>query len=602
MEKMNVLISTMNLKNKKEHDNLLKKMNVIDNSITINQVTDNSQELLFNDSTNKLLSFYEKGLSKSRNHAILNSNCDICIIGDDDLRYVKNYEKIIKEAYKKYPDADIIAFDVERNSKVRKIHSLKEGKVNSLQTLKIRSVQITFKRKSIVENNILFDERFGSGSGKYDSGEESIFLTDCMNKKLKIYYCKQKIGEVSDNNSSWYKGLDELFLVSKGAMFYRISKIFSLPLILQFAIRKYKLYKENYSFIKCLKLMLKGKEELKKILNDENKIKIFMVGDFKSNTGPANVNKNLKLYLPSNTLYSMASNQIIRVFELIIKLLLCDAICFCSFSKLNVFGIKLSKFLGKNTFYLMHGYVKFEQEIHDIINESKVKSERYILDNVERVFCVSSMFCDYMKQFDFKTKFDYVYNGINWDNITSKKGVQNKFQIMSIGGGKSIKNNLVVCEAINKINKNLDEKIKYIVVGDSCGKKNEFLKYDFVEYYDKLSHEECLSKMAESNLYIQNSKFETFGLAIIEALANGCSLLVSNKIGALGILETMECDVISNEDDVLEIASKIQYILKNNNNERIMKSIDKEKTSINIRAKELVNKIKTEVLSSYKGD
>ena len=118
--KTEILISTMNLKDEEDNKKLLKKMNINSNSLTINQITD-SKILVFdnNKSKNRLKSYKEKGLSKSRNKAIENAKGEICIIADDDVTYVNGYSKIIEDSYRKYKDADIIAFYVESTNKDR---------------------------------------------------------------------------------------------------------------------------------------------------------------------------------------------------------------------------------------------------------------------------------------------------------------------------------------------------------------------------------------------------------------------------------------------------------------------------------------------------
>ncbi len=45
--------------------------------------------------------------------AIDNAEETICVLADDDLEYLPNYRDIILKHFKLYPDADIIAFQVE---------------------------------------------------------------------------------------------------------------------------------------------------------------------------------------------------------------------------------------------------------------------------------------------------------------------------------------------------------------------------------------------------------------------------------------------------------------------------------------------------------
>lgn len=258
--KCEILISTMNLKN---NNNLISKMNINGNSLTINQVTmDNIELKNDNKSKNRLISVKDKGLSKSRNLAILNSNADICVIADDDLVYCNNYEKIITEAYTKIKDADIIAFRVN-NCKVN--NKYKNNKISFLESFKICSVQVTFKRNSIFNNKILFDERFGAGSKHFILGEENIFLTDCIKKGLKIYFVDETIATLSNGKSTWFLGYNRQYFMSKGACFYRINKLLSPLLIIQFAVRKNKIYKNEMDLFKSIKYMFDGIKNFKKI-------------------------------------------------------------------------------------------------------------------------------------------------------------------------------------------------------------------------------------------------------------------------------------------------------------------------------------------------
>lgn len=581
-----VLVATMNRKSK---DQLIKKMNIKGNALVINQVTKDEIELVNEkEAAQKIYSFREKGLSKSRNKAIQNASSDICVIADDDLTYLDNYEQIISEAYDKYKDADIIAFYVESKTEDRPTTMQKEGKVGFLNSMKISSFQITFKRASIIKKNISFDTNFGAGSGKYTMGEENIFLFDCLKKGLKIYFVPQTIATVKHEDSTWYNGFNKELLVSKGAMFYRMSNIFSDILILQFAVRKYKYYKNNMGFIQALRYMFKGRKQVR--------CRVFMIGDFINNTGPAIVNKNFRKCLPKNTLYSDSQNKLFRIIELFAKTLICDALCFCSFSKLNVIGIKLAKLVNKKTFYIMHGCIDLENRINGNVSEEYSQCEEFILNSINKVFCVSEQLKNEMSSKGYNTEFDYIYNGIDWDLIGSNNSKRREMQIMSTGGGIPLKNNLIVCEAIKKLNIEKKLKLKYILAGKGCGNEPQILAYDFVEYHESLPYEKCMEKMAESKIYIQNSEYETFGLAVIEALANGCDLLVSSRVGAIGIIKDInKGDIIYNPKDVDEIAAKIENIIEKSNNKRLLSSIDRESTDIKYRAYELLEKIGKEL-------
>lgn len=257
------LIAAMNLKDVNENENLIKNMNVKGKSITINQITKDGIDI-FSDinKENRIISFKEKGLSKSRNKAISNSIGDICIIADDDMIYEDNCEEIIKNSYDKYKDADIIAFYVESLNKERPLHKLNEGKLSFKDTLKLASVQITFKKESFIKKGLKFNEIFGAGA-RYNCGEENILLSDACKKGMNIYFVNEKIANVLNETSTWWSGIfDENYFKVKGACYYMIDKENYKKLIDDFATRKYDIYKNNFSRQQAIDFMLEGKNEL----------------------------------------------------------------------------------------------------------------------------------------------------------------------------------------------------------------------------------------------------------------------------------------------------------------------------------------------------
>lgn len=256
-----VMVSIMNQTSKKDVVQRLK----LKKCVIINQVT--KDICVQKDDTKleqKFLSFKEKGLSKSRNRALKTCTGDICIIADDDVIYVDDYERIIQNAYKKYKDADIIAFVVIEEREIDRNKIYKEGKVGYLKSMKLSSTNITFKRKSLIDNSIYFDEKFGAGS-LYPWGEENILLFDCLKKGLKIYYVPIKIADKRyTGETTWDSSNSVKHFNHQGIIFYRMTKKFYWILILQFVIRKTKIYKAEMTPFQVLFAMFDGVKEFKK--------------------------------------------------------------------------------------------------------------------------------------------------------------------------------------------------------------------------------------------------------------------------------------------------------------------------------------------------
>lgn len=339
-------------------------------------------------------------------------------------------------------------------------------------------------------------------------------------------------------------------------------------------------------------------------------MRIFFIGDFKKNTGPSIANQAIRkgLLKYKDMLFSDADHKVTRVLEMIGKTFISDGVCFCSPSKANIIGLRIAKIFRKKSFYVMHGYLTLENRINNdnISNEDilEINSyERYIFKKVDRVFCVSENFMKYMKEAEpeFKDKFEYNYNGLDLLKIkyvADKYSIQkNKQQIVSLGGGMKRKNNLAICKAIDKLNREKNMNLKYIVIGLPYTEKARICSYDFVTYYDELPHERVLKILAESYLYIQNSTFETFGLAVIEALVLKCNLLISNIVGSIGVINTIgKDDLIFDQENIEEIANKIEKIYAVENADRLFCGISNEKIEFEKAAESLMIKIKNRLV------
>jgi glycosyltransferase involved in cell wall biosynthesis len=151
---------------------------------------------------------------------------------------------------------------------------------------------------------------------------------------------------------------------------------------------------------------------------------------------------------------------------------------------------------------------------------------------------------------------------------------------ISVGGGTPIKNNIPVCEAIKRLNENDGMDLRFIIIGPPFGNGENLRSYTFVTYYELLPHSEVMEMMSESSLYIQNSIFDSFPNAVLEAIDCGCSILVSSNVGVAEVLPSItDGDIINDPNNVNEIADKIKKILECPNAERIREGIADEAMS-----------------------
>lgn len=256
---LELLISTMH---QNDHT-LLEKMKVSSNAVVVNQCDREGRETIdFNGHRVLWIDTTERGLSKSRNMAIANASADICMLSDDDMEYRSDYEATVLDAFDRL-DGDIISFQVCGIEKVFKKYSPVEQKVNFLQSMKIASVEIAFRREAFVKKNIRFDELIGAGT-EFLMGEENAMLVQCLKKGLHICYTPKEIADLHIGDSTWFKGFDEKFFMGKGAGFAAMRTPFTSLLIWQWAIRKRGLYAQSASVGKAIKGMQAGKKRYRK--------------------------------------------------------------------------------------------------------------------------------------------------------------------------------------------------------------------------------------------------------------------------------------------------------------------------------------------------
>ena len=325
------------------------------------------------------------------------------------------------------------------------------------------------------------------------------------------------------------------------------------------------------------------------------KNKIFLMGGIYRNTGPANVNRNL-ITADTSIWYQKSRNRLVRICETVIKILLSDTIVFSAYIRKSI--VHLANFLGKKTVYLMHGYVKFENEVNQLnVSEKILQEEDEVLRSVDLVLCVSETYMRWFHQnYPELTNIHFLHNGI--ERVPTVSGYISERMpdtIAVAGADRYIKNNDVVCEAVEKLPQlGILNPAVHVFGKITRGVKNIFEKYPHTIYRGLLCNENFLKELQKIQLFVVNSTVESFGLVVGEALSCGCSLLISENVGFSDLLKLTEADVIHDIHDTKEISEKIAYLLKHPNNERLVASIDWEhysKKNVALRLHEICDKL-----------
>lgn len=253
--RVQTLISAMNQTDEK----LIKKMNIQTDAILINQTNKfYNKNFTYKGKDIKMFSFDEKGVGLSRNTALMRADADISVFADEDLRYLDGYEAIIIQEFEKNPAADIILFNVPSTNIRRPTYTIpKRSRVRWFNSQRYGAVKIAGKTEKIKRANVYFSLLFGGGA-KYNAGEDSLFIAECLRKGLKIYTSPEVIGYVSQEDSSWFEGYNDKYFYDKGIFFSALSRKTSWIMCLQFILRKKSMFQEKISLRKAFLLMIKG--------------------------------------------------------------------------------------------------------------------------------------------------------------------------------------------------------------------------------------------------------------------------------------------------------------------------------------------------------
>ncbi len=313
-------------------------------------------------------------------------------------------------------------------------------------------------------------------------------------------------------------------------------------------------------------------------------MKILLIGDYKTNQGPSNVNREILANCDGKIDFIKSNNKVVKKIEIFKKILANDVIIFSSFGPYHNIYLKFCKMLHKKTVYLMHGYCKYDNEINRLNLDKKIIDGEYkFLLNISFIVCVSKKFKEWMVQQlpEIETKLLYINPGVRIRHIKKERESeksQKEFIIALSGGNRIIKNNAEVCKAVET----LIEKGMNIIVnvyGQIYENNDDLGKFPFVNIKHQIKQKDFIYELQKTDLFIMNTEIESFGLSAAEALSSGCDILISKNCGILDIMKCSEKDLIANPHDINEIATKIKSFQEYSNNKQILESIVIDRSS-----------------------
>lgn len=254
--KLQTLVVTTNRK-----DLLLPaEMNIQTEALVGNQCGSNAiTEFDYNGHRIRYISTDTRGVGVNRNEILLRAEGDICVLADDDMTFLNGYDKTVQEWFEKLPDADMLIFNLEggkkrhKHKRVTRIHKGNYGRYGA--------ARLAFRLTPLKFSGVMFHTMFGGGC-EYSSGEDTLFLRECLRKGLKIYGVPATLAQIRDEESTWFRGYNDKYFFDKGVLYYvlnrRLCGIHSIIHCLRYS-QKYR----DYGIRKAIWQMMKGIESVK---------------------------------------------------------------------------------------------------------------------------------------------------------------------------------------------------------------------------------------------------------------------------------------------------------------------------------------------------
>lgn len=281
-------------------------------------------------------------------------------------------------------------------------------------------------------------------------------------------------------------------------------------------------------------------------------MKVLYIGDFISKNGPSIVDINLFNNLKKIGIKQEQINKKINI-KFLKEIYKNKVILISGVSFKGIISMLLGKLLKKNILFIMHGSLKIES------NFRKISIKRKLMEYLQlkfccEIICVSEDFSKKIKGLypKFSKKIIFINNGINLEK--KKKNYLKEKIILILGGGRKEKGVLNVIKAIHEIKK---LEFNVIVVGENCKDSEKIKKYKFVKYLNFLEHDNLMLLMEKAEIFIQNSIYESFGIAPLEAAVRNCKIILSKGVNSRILLKEDTYYCIKNNGDIEEIKKNI---------------------------------------------
>lgn len=209
-------------------------------------------------------------------------------------------------------------------------------------------------------------------------------------------------------------------------------------------------------------------------------------------------------------------------------------------------------------------------KIFNTVHNTRLYSKKLI--RYKKVFVISNAVRNYILRYGdagLKDKIVLIYNGINFETIEQKNifACNNHLKIVQIGRLEmNQKGQDVLIEALHIINKRKEVPFICEFIGDGedynylCGLTQNYNLLNKIIFTKNKPRNWIYKNLKNYDLIVQPSRYEGFGLTIIEAMGAKVPVIASNIDGLLEISENGKFGIIFKNENAEELANKICYV------------------------------------------
>ena len=249
---------------------------------------------------------------------------------------------------------------------------------------------------------------------------------------------------------------------------------------------------------------------------------------------------------------------------------------YCSLTALNIVYLKaLGLYKGK-LILSFHGIDAMAvQKSHGI----KRKLWKLLIKSSDAIVTCSNFLKKHLMLFDqaCKNKIAVVHNGIDVSAFTTNYDKNYYFNpvlkkqkfILNVATMQKIKGQDILIKAFSKISKDY-ENFNLVIVGrpaeamDKLKALNVSLKLeDRVWIYEGLSHNKISVFMKNAEIFVLPSRYEAFGIVILEAGAFGVPVIASNVGGIREIITHDQTGRLFEVEDTDQLEKELRFLLEN---------------------------------------